>query len=471
MSPERHIRVRIAPSPTGSLHIGTARTALFNWLYAQKHGGTMILRIEDTDRERSKPEFEQDIIESLKWLGITIDEGPIRQSDRTDLYRIRLEELLTSGHAYYCFCSKEELEGERASMMSQGMPPRYSGKCRALTQPEVREKLRTHAKSVIRFKMPETRISFTDIIRGKIEFDLGLIGDIAIAKNIEEPLYNFAVVIDDHDMRISHVIRGEDHLANTPKQIAIQRAFGFPDMHYAHLPLILDKDRSKMSKRNAATAIREYREAGYLPETIINFIAFLGWHPQDDKEIFSARELVAAFNLERVQKAGAVFNVEKLDWLSGQYIRSLAPEELAIRIQEHLKLDADMEKIIQALGLVQERMKRLNDFSDLAQFLFERETYHSEILVWKEGTPTETKDNLEAMIEVLETLAEKAFTRENIQAALETLTTERGRGNVLWPLRAALSGKEASPGPFEIAEILGKKESLERINIAIRKLE
>ena len=281
------VRVRLAPSPTGYLHIGTARTALFNYLFAKKHEGQFILRVEDTDIERSEKKYEKDIMDGLRWLGLEWDEGPVeaategqllvnqykgdfgpyRQSGRTAIYEKYLKKLLDEGHAYYCYCTKEELEAERQAMLSQGLAPKYSGRCRNGKPSDAND------PQIIRFKVPDVRVSFRDMIRGEISFNAGLIGDIAIAKNLQTPLYNFVVVIDDHEMEITHVIRGEDHINNTPKQILFMEALGFSRPHYAHLPLILDPDRSKMSKRYSATAIQEYRNQGYLPEAVINFLA------------------------------------------------------------------------------------------------------------------------------------------------------------------------------------------------------
>ncbi|MEK7590457.1 MAG: glutamate--tRNA ligase [Patescibacteria group bacterium] len=451
---KKEIRVRIAPSPTGYLHVGTARSALFNWLFAKKEGGKFILRIEDTDLERSEKKFEKDIIESLKWLGLSWDEGPFLQSDRLDVYEKYIRQLLEQNLAYYCYCTKEDLENERQAMLSQGMAPKYSGRCRSRTK--TKEK-----PQVIRFKVPETRVAFKDLIRGEISFDTSLIGDIAIAKDPRTPLYNFAVVIDDYEMQISHVIRGEDHIANTPKQILIQKALNFPHPHYGHLPLILDPDRSKMSKRYSATSIGEYRKEGYLPEAMVNFMAFLGWHPKDEKELMTADELVKEFDLERIQKGGAVFNIEKLNWINSQYIKNLSNEELLQRIKDFgfavKKIsDAQLAKIA---GITKERMKKLSDFSELADFFFELPDYSSELLIWKE-TPRETiKENLEAILKLAPD-----------SGKIMKLAEEKGRGEILWPLRAALSGKMASPGPLEIMDILGEKESAKRIKTAIKKL-
>lgn len=459
------IRVRIAPSPTGNLHIGTARTALFNWLFAKHSGGKFILRIEDTDLERSDKKFEEDIIEGLTWLGLTWDEGPIRQTDRLETYEKYIDQLLKSGDAYYCFCSREELETERQAMLSQGLPPKYNGKCRTLEADEVKVNLKSKKGHVIRFKMPETKVEFNDLIRGKITFDTALLGDIAIAKDPRVPLYNFAVVVDDEEMEISHVIRGEDHIANTPKQILLQKALGFKTPHYGHLPLILDPDRNKMSKRHSATSIKEYKEAGYLPEALVNFMALMGWHPKDEKEIMSIKEIINEFELERVQKSGAVFNVEKLDWMNAQYIKNLPDKELAKRLglpptEENLKI----------IALTKERAKKINDFEILAGFFLSLPDYKKELLVWKSTSQTATLENLKYAETLLSALKADDFTKTKLEKILMPLAEERGRGEVFWPIRAALSGQEASPGPFEIMETLGKKETLRRIKIAIDKI-
>lgn len=459
------VRVRIAPSPTGYLHIGTARTALFNWLFAKKNNGKFVLRIEDTDLERSDKKYEKDIIESLKWLGLDWDEGPVRQSDRLDIYEKYINQLLKNGAAYYCFCSKEELEAERQAMLAQGFAPKYSGKCRTLSEQEVKSKMGNGEGHIIRFKVPETTVTFKDLIRGEISFDTGLIGDIAIAKDPRVPLYNFAVVVDDEEMEISHVIRGEDHVANTPKQILIQKALEFRQPHYAHLPLILDPDRSKMSKRHSATSIQEYRDSGYLPEALANFLASLGWHSKDEKEIFSREELIQEFDLGRVQKAGAVFNVEKLDWLNAQYLRNISNEDLA----KLLGL-APTEENLKIVSLTKERMKKLTDFEALAGFFLKVPEYASELLVWKSTPKRDILENLKALEVLLEKIDSGEFAKDNLEKVLMPIAEERGKGETLWPLRAALSGQEASPGPFEIMDALGKKETLSRIRIAIDKL-
>lgn len=321
------VRTRFAPAPTGILHIGGARTALFNYLFAKKFEGVFILRIEDTDVERSKPEYEKDIIDSLKWLGIEWDEF-YRQSQRIPIYRKYLEKLLEEDKAYYCFCSEEELEAQRQYQLSIGEAPRYSGKCAQLSKEEVQKYLAEGRTAVIRFKVLPKKVEFDDLIRGKLEFDASLFGDFVIAKDLNLPLYNFAVVVDDFEMKISHVIRGEEHISNTPKQILLQEALNFPSPQYAHLPMILAPDRTKLSKRHGAVGISEYKKEGYLPEALVNFMAFLGWNPGGEREIYLIPSLIKDFSLERVQKGGAVFNIKRLDFLNSFYIRQKSVEKL-----------------------------------------------------------------------------------------------------------------------------------------------
>lgn len=457
------IRVRIAPSPTGFLHIGTARAALFNWLFAKHNKGKFLIRIEDTDLERSEKKFEENIISGLKWLGIESDEKIIRQTERLNVYEKYLKKLLKKGEAYYCSCSKEELEQERQRAIQKGLPLLYSGKCRDCKVP-------AEKAQVIRFKMPNKTIFFQDIIRGEISFDLSLTGDIVIAKDLKTPLYNFAVVIDDQEMEISHIIRGEDHIANTPKQITIQEALGFKTPKYAHLPLILDPDRSKMSKRYSADSMDTYRMLGYLPEAMVNFIALLGWHPKDDKEIMSIEELIREFELERVQKAGAIFNIEKLDWLNSQYIKNTDNKKIKRILIEIFGDAALKEKITDKLiNLSKERMSKLSDFRKINDFVFDFIQYPSDLLIWKNASKEQIKNNLKNVFEILKTASD--FRKESLEKLIMPMAEKQGRGETLWPLRVALSGKDKSPGPFEIMDILGKEESLARIEKGIEKLE
>ena len=481
-SPNKPVRTRFAPSPTGFLHIGSARTVLFNWLFARQNNGKFILRIEDTDIERSMPEFEKDIISGIKWLGLDWDEELYRQSERLDIYEKYLRKLIEEEKAYYCFCSKEDLEADRQAMLTQGMAPKYGGRCRHIKKDEAEKRVKAGKPAVIRFRVPEIEVEFTDIIRGKVKFDASLMGDIVIAKDLRSPLYNFSNVIDDAEMKITHVIRGEDHLSNTPKQILIYSALGFEIPHFAHLPLILTPDRKKMSKRDMETALKDYADDGYLKEAIINFLAFLGWHPKDDKEILGIGELVKEFDLKRVQKAGAVFNLEKLEWLNGQYIKTLSPEELAERMKDFIpelwRNEGNKEILVKAISLERERMKKLSDFKESADFFFELPDYDEKLLAWPRPAGEESVINKEKISANLKILSEEIdkifkadFTKQNIEEAITPLTAVWGRGDLLWPLRAALSGKEASPGPYEIMEVLGKEETLKRLQTAIEKFK
>jgi len=495
------VRTRFAPSPTGFFHIGSARTALFNYLFAKKNQGNFILRIEDTDAERSDPKFEEDIIENLKWLGIDWDEGPYRQSERGNIYAKYLEKLLNEDRAYYCFCSEEELEAKRQEQMSRGLSPRYNGKCSKLSSEEIKKKLVEGQPSIIRFKIPIKKVSFNDMIRGKVEFDANLIGDISIAKDLASPLYNFAVVVDDFEMKISHVIRGEDLLPNTPKQILLQEALGFPQPEYGHLPLILGSDKSKMSKRHGAVSMGEYKKEGYLSETIINFLAFLGWNPGTEREIFSIASLIKEFSIEKVQKGGAVFNIKRLDFLNGFYIRQKSPEKLTelcipylipegliepvfkteqyppayggISISQNYKIIETKEEINfdylkKIVAIYQERLKKLSEIIELTDFFFkDKLDYEKKLLQWKNMTDEEIGNSLDKLTDLLSKINEGDWNKENLENILMSETEKAGdRGKILWPLRAALTGKEASAGPFEIAEISGKEKTLKRLQEA-----
>jgi glutamyl-tRNA synthetase len=472
------VRVRIAPSPTGYLHLGIVRAALFNYLFARKENGKFIIRIEDTDIERSLPIYEKDILDGLKALNLDWDEGPdiggdfepYRQSERMELYKEHLEKMLSQKKAYWCFCTKEELEEERKAMMSAGIFPKYSGKCRDLSDDEVTRRKKEGKEAVIRMAVPSgITIEFTDIIRGKISVNTDTIGDIVIARNEQSPLYNFAVVVDDYLMKISHVIRGEDHIPNTSKQILIQKALGIEMPKYAHLPLVLSSDRSKMSKRKMETSLDEYIREGYLPEAIVNFLALLGWHPDDEQEIMSLDELIAKFSLKRVQKAGGIFNVEKLDWFNAQYIKKLSIEELAERIKGLVPESwlTDKEKLQKALAIEQERMQKLSEFKESAGFLFKMGEYDKELLRWKDMPLENVKVNLKKMRGAIVKLKDSDFNQKKLEEKLMPVAASIGRGEALWPLRVALSGRKNSPGPFEIMEVLGKKESLSRIDTVL----
>ncbi len=493
---QKSVRVRLAPSPTGSLHVGTARVALYNYLFAKQKEGKFILRIEDTDEERSKKIYETQIIEGLKWLGTNWDEGPdtesefgpYRQSKRTEKYKEYLNKLLETGEAYHCFCSEEELDEMREKQKAKGEPPRYTGKCRSLSDKEVQKRLDAGESSVIRFKTKDHEIKFNDIVRGEVSFDGSLMGDFVIAKDLESPLYNFAVVVDDYEMKISHVIRGEDHLSNTPKQIFIYKALGLPIPKFAHLPLILGEDESKLSKRHGAVSIEEFKEKGYLPEALINFMALLGWNSGTEKEIYSMEELIENFSLERVQKSGSIFNKDKLTYINGVHIRNKSLDEITNLCLPYLKeefleeieedkynikeldQEIELETIKKIISLYHERLKLLSEITELVDFFFKKEiSYEKELLQWKDMKDNEIKEALNNAEKVLKETEE--WNEENIKEVLLKESEKEGdRGRLLWPVRAALTGKEASAGPFEIAAVLGRKSTIRRLQKAQEKL-
>lgn len=466
------VRVRFAPSPTGPFSIGNARTALYNWLFARHEGGEFFLRIEDTDKERSEKQYEEDIFTGLTWLGLTWDNVDVmRQSERGKVYEEHLTKLLNEKKAYYCFCTPEELEVERQAQMSQGIPPRYGGTCKGLSHEEAAKKLEM-MPAVIRFSMPRREVEFDDLVRGKVRVNTELIGDIIIAKNIREPLYNFSVVVDDAAMAITHVIRGEDHLSNTQKQLMIFEALQLPVPQYAHLPLILGPDRKKLSKRYLTSSLNDYRHEGYLPEAVLNFLVLLGWHPSKDREVLTREEMVAEFTLKRVQKAGAIFNEEKLSWLNLQHLKSLPVEA----VMEHLmpfipaewrKRPAFLKKVVE---VERARMKTLREFAELADPFFTLPEYPVSLLLWNSAPKETTIHCLEDVEGLLAAIPEKRFVAAELEPPLFTLANRTGRGEVLWPLRVALSGRGASPGPVELMEVLGKEESLRRIRHALELL-
>ncbi len=491
MTPHKTIknpRVRIAPSPTGYFHIGTARTAIFNWLFAKKYNGKFIVRIEDTDKERSKPEFERDIIEQIKWLGLNWDEGvevggdygPYRQSECLDLYEKYLKQLIKEGKAYYCFCTQEELEIKKQEMITRGESPKYDGHCCNLNSEEVEEKLKNKTPFVIRIKTPDKKVSFTDMIRGRVEFDLSLFGDQVIAKNLKEPLYNFAVVVDDHHMKITHVIRGEDHLSNTPKQIVLYEALEWEIPEFGHLPLILAPDKSKMSKRFGDVSVAEYRKNGYLSEALFNFTVFLGWHPEEKagesiKEILNKEEILELFDIKRVQKGGAIFNIEKLNWINSEYIKKMSTEDLLLQSTPYLKSFSqeikNREYLKKIIELHRERIKKLSDLPELVGYFFELPEYPKELLIWKDSILENTKGNIDFIIKLLSGLGDDNFTKNQLEVIMMPEAEKIGRGELLWPLRVALSGLKSSASPFEIMPILGKKETLRRLKIAQEKIQ
>ncbi|MCL5961251.1 MAG: glutamate--tRNA ligase [Chloroflexi bacterium] len=480
----------MAPSPTGPLHVGGARTALFNWLFARANQGVFVLRIEDTDRLRSTLEFEKNILDSLHWLGLEWDEGPevegpyapYYQMRRLDTYTQAVEKLLASGHAYYCYCAPEELEAEREAARRTKVAYRYSRRCQSLTPEQRRELDAQGRKPVIRFAMPTTgTVSFDDLIRGHIEFNNSELDDLVIVKSDGIPTYNFAAVVDDSTMRITHVIRGEDHISNTPKQINIYRALGESIPLFGHLPMILGPDRSKLSKRHGAASITEYADAGYLPEAMVNYLALLGWSFDDKREIFSKEELAQAFTIERVGKTGAIFNIEKLDWMNGYYLRQLSLDDLYRRslpflqraelVGENVSLE-EGNYIRSVLVLLQERLKRLGELPELVDFFFKADLLYDPVLLVPKGlTPAETLAALLQAKERIEAVAR--FDVAELEHSLRELAEDLGMktGQLFGALRVAITGRTVAPPLFQTMCALGKDRTLARIDKAVGLLD
>lgn len=475
------VKVRFAPSPTGYLHLGSARTAFFNFLFARSQGGSFLLRIEDTDKERSKKEFEDDILENLKWLGLNWDEEVIRQSERISFYKDIIGQLLTKGLAYYCFCSKEELELRHQEQLTRGESPRYPGTCRNLSQEEVLRKKKSQ-NYVIRLKVPEKFIYFKDFLRGEIRADYNQIGDFIIAKKEDEPLYVLANTVDDHYQGITHVIRGEEFISTTPKQLLLYRYLDWTPPIFVHLPLVLGQDRSKLSKRHGAKSINEYRQEGYLPEAILNFIALLGWHPETDEEIISLPEMIKQFKLERLNKSPSIFNISKLNYFNRYYLRLKKSEEILplLNFNDYGKWQGNFfeaknnnyysyEKILKIIELGKERALLLRDILPAVDFFFKNFDYPVELLIWKNSLLEKIRDNLLLIKESFSKMKEEDFVADKIKLILDNLAPVN-KGEFFWPLRVALSGRDASPPPFELAEVFGKEKTLSLIEVAINKL-
>ncbi|MBX4210466.1 glutamate--tRNA ligase [Candidatus Parcubacteria bacterium] len=433
---------RFPPSPTGLLHVGNYRTALFNYLFARQNDGKMFLRIEDTDRERSTKEFEDNIHESLAWLGIPFEKS-FRQSERVDIHRNYLKKLIDSGKAYI---SKEEKDGK--------------------------------VSELVRFKNPNIRIVFDDLIRGKVAIDTTDLKDFIIAKNINEPLYHLAVVVDDFEMKVTHVIRGEDHISNTPRQILIGDALGAPRPFYAHLPLVLAPDRSKLSKRAGAKAVTEYRDMGFLPEAIINYMALLGWNPGTEQEIFGIDQLVKNFQIEKIHKSGAIFDETKLRWMNREYLRRLPQDVLVDKIMERFIGVGDVIVpqnlrivLVKMLPLLLDRIETFGDVTALIKngeldYFFARPEVVPKLLVWKDDTVANVQKHLKKIISLISNISAESFTGDQVKEVVWPYATEMGKGNVLWPMRVALSGRDKSPDPFEISGVLGKQETIARLEKA-----
>jgi len=490
-------RVRIAPSPTGPLHIGTARTALFNFLHARHTGGTFILRLEDTDVARSSIAYEKDILDGLHWLGLRWAEGPelageaargpygpYRQMERLALYAEAADQLRARDMAYPCYCTAEELAAERERLEAAKLPPRYSGRCARLSPVERAAFEAEGRKPALRFRVGEGVVVFDDIVRGRVEIDVAnLGGDFVIVRADGTPLYHFTVVVDDAAMNISHVIRGEDHLSNTPKHVLLFRALGHELPAFAHLPLILNSDRTKMSKRKSQTAIDDYRAEGFIREALVNYLALLGWSTGSEDEVLSLAEIIERFELKDVNKGGAVFDRERLEWLNGQWIRRLKPDDLVDRLRPFLeaelaagridRLPTD-EELTAILPVVQERLPRLGAIGELVGFLWTDEIRVDPIvLVPKRWDAPTTREGLGAARDVIARVGEVSYEADELEPPLRALAEERGwkAGDLFMAIRVAVTGRTATPPLFDTLVALGQDRTIQRLERALEALD
>jgi glutamyl-tRNA synthetase len=473
------IITRFPPSPTGFLHIGSLRTALYNFLFARANQGKFYLRIEDTDQKRLVTGATENLITILKQFGLDWDNKKILiQSERLDIYQNFAAQLVQEGKAYFCFCDSRRLENLRLERQQKKLPPMYDGKCRNLSEAEIKSNIEANKPCVIRFKMPQTGTTeFNDLIRGKISFNNSLLDDQIILKSDCFPTYHLAAIVDDHEMQISHVIRGEEWLPSTPKHILIYQAFGWEIPEFAHLPLLVNSDHTKMSKRQGDVAVEDYLKKGYLIEALINFVLLLGWNPGTDQEIFSLTEMIEKFDLKKVHKSAAVFDLKKLDWLNGEYLKKMDFKKFANQAADYLRANfpqlpdnLDQDKIF---ALEKNRISHFSQMGQGIEFLFtETLSYQPELLVWKKSTPKTIFANLEILTTELEKYSDKEWSADNLQEKISDfiIKNKKTNGEILWPMRVALTGLEKSPTPFEIAEILGPKKSILRLKDATKKL-
>ncbi|MBH41400.1 MAG: glutamate--tRNA ligase [Candidatus Magasanikbacteria bacterium] len=493
-----HIKTRFPPSPTGFLHIGSLRTALFNYLIAKKLDGSFVLRIEDTDRERFVEGGVENIIQTLDWAGIQVDEGPYLdegkniaqkgesgpyvQSQRLDIYKKHVQKLLEKGDAYYCFCSKERLSELRKKQEETKQPTGYDGHCRGMNKKDLEEKLNSGIPFVIRLAVPkEGKTTFTDAILGDISFDNSIIDDQVLMKADGFPTYHLAVVVDDHLMGITHISRGSEWLPSTPKHILLYIMFGWEIPVYAHQPLLVNEKKQKLSKRHGDVSVKDFKEKGYLIEALINFVAFLGWNPGDEREIFSLKELENVFSLEKMAKSPAVFNREKLEWYNKQYMMQIDLDEVTKRaipffinagVVDKTQVDGleEFEYLKKVVDLERTRANTLVELVDSVGFIFAKDlVYDASLLVWKKSTKEDAKEKLIGLKVLLGSISESGWELASIEQVVKEWITknECGVGNTLWPLRVALSGQKNSPGPFDLVYVLGKEKVLKRISAAI----
>ncbi|MCX6762766.1 MAG: glutamate--tRNA ligase [Candidatus Moranbacteria bacterium] len=482
-------RVRFAPSPTGYIHIGNLRTALYVYLYAKKYNGIFYIRVEDTDQKRLIPDALKRLFESLRWAGIGHDEGvfvdeqgnvsekgeygPYIQSKRVEIYQKYARQLVKEGKAYYCFCAPERLDTLRAVQEKAKLAPAYDKLClKTYSREEAEEKIQNGEKYVIRFDVPETgETEFEDVVRGKMKFVNKNLDDYVLLKSDGYPTYHLAHVVDDHLMKTSFVIRGEEWLPSAPKHILLFNAFGWDPPQYAHLSTILNKDtKKKLSKRDGDVSVEDFQKKGYLPEAVVNFIALLGWNPKTEKEIFSLAELAEEFDVAKLNKAGAIFDLEKLDWMNGLYIREKNIKELTELCRPYLakyeeKLPDDyLGKIV---SVERERMKKLSDIAENTEFYFDSPEMDAKILKWNDMNDDNLQKSLAKSLDIFSGIEEKDWELNNIKDKLMEAADPKNRGELLWPLRVALSGKEKSPSPWEVAWVIGRAESVNRIKKAV----
>ncbi len=479
-------RVRFAPSPTGYLHVGGLRTALYNFLFARKYNGTFVLRIEDTDRNRYVEGAVENLIKALNWAGLQYDEGPevggnfgpYLQSERLEIYKKYADELIEKGKAYYCFCSPERLKALREEQEKQKLPQaKYDKHCLHLSKEEIEEKLNSGIQKVIRLNVVQNEtIKFDDIIRGHVEFESNNVDDQVLIKSDGYPTYHLANVVDDHLMKITHVIRGEEWLSSTPKHVLLYDAFGWERPVFAHLPLLLNPDRSKLSKRQGDVAVEDYRDKGYLKEALINFVALLGWNAGDDKEFYYMNELINNFSLERVNKSGAVFDLQKLNWLNAEHLRKKSNQELLTLLKDELQRSKfkdqffSDEYLIQIIEAMKERVSFIKEFIDSCVYFYQAPAEYEQKAVEKNWRP-ETSNHLIKLKEEFSKLSNP--TKEDYEQALAKVSEELnvGKGKLIHPLRLALSGQSTGPGMFDLLFILGKDEVINRIETAIKILK
>lgn len=470
------IKTRFAPSPTGYLHIGGLRTALYNYLFAKKNNGTFLLRIEDTDQTRYVDGAVESLIGTLKRMGLTYQEGPFLQSQRLEIYKKYADQLLRAGHAYRCFCSKERLVELRKQQEAMKLPTKYDRSCLNLTKDEIQNKLKNEEESVVRLRIPEGQTTFTDAIRGSITIPNSEIDDQVLIKSDGFPTYHLAVVVDDHLMGITHIIRGEEWISSVPKHVIMYQAFGFEMPVFAHLPHVLNQDRSKLSKRQGDVAVEDYLNKGYLPEALNNYVALLGFNPSGDREIYTIDELVEAFDLSRINKSGAIFDVTKLNWMNGHYIRSISVSRLLELVKPFLNerhKNIDEEKLKKILTVERSRATTLAGFDSVMSTYSIAPIFNPQIIIWKKSDKTDAIKQLGGLVAHLETVESSLFEDLSLlEGCIKgyIVKNELQTGNVLWPMRVALSGSEQSASPFEIAWVLGKEETLLRLRNAVDSL-